>query len=282
MSTDSRQEEAGRPPSFETRFNVEVGIEEAQRRFMNTCFNVLPRIVRALCPGQGDIEGTVATLLGEQYFEGISGTGIFSIRSWLTRDFNTCLRTVEKIDEAIQDANAKGVFSEAVEQCLALCEIDLGVRWANGVFWPSGAKLLDDELVNDQLKWLSDAGYPAVREPFEKGLSDFLRARNEAERYKDVVTDMYEALEAMAKIVCGNGKDLSANREAFVTRLGLTKNFDKMLKEYVDFGCEFRHAEGPRAARTPLLPQEVEAFVYMTGLFLRLAIERLRTSNVAR
>ena len=281
MSTADSQEEAGRPPPFETRFNVEVGIGEAQCRFMNVCFNELPDLFSELCPNDEDIVRQVANLLGKQY-GGEDSTGILDIQSWLTEDFNTCLRTVEKMHGAIPSPDFRAEFSRAVERCLALCEIDLGVRWANGVFWPSGAKLLDDELVNDQLKWLSDAGYPAVREPFEKGLSDFLRARNEAERYKDVVTDMYEALEAMAKIVCGNGKDLSANREAFVTRLGLTKNFDKMLKEYVDFGCEFRHAEGPRAARTPLLPQEVEAFVYMTGLFLRLAIERLRTSNVAR
>jgi len=38
--------------------------------------------------------------------------------------------------------------------------------------------------------------------------------------------------------------DLSANREKFASMLGLPEAYKKMLKEYIDFGCEYRHSPG--------------------------------------
>jgi hypothetical protein len=84
---------------------------------------------------------------------------------------------------------------------------------------------------------------------------------------------MYEALEAMAKIVTGKSKDLSALREEFVSKLKLTDSHRRMLKEYIDYGCDFRHALEAGQPRTWPLEHEAENFVYMTGVFIRLAIQ---------
>jgi hypothetical protein len=74
-------------------------------------------------------------------------------------------------------------------------------------------------LVNENLDWLSKQEFTSVLQPFEKALKHFLEARNSPERLAHTITDMYEALEAMAKIVNGNDKDLSSNREAFISKL---------------------------------------------------------------
>lgn len=78
----------------------------------------------------------------------------------------------------------------------------------------------------------------------------------------------------MAKVVLGRDKDLSA-RELFINKLNPSGYYKGMLKDYIEYANEFRHAAEPAARRKPPLPNEVEAFVYTTGLFIRLAIQQL-------
>jgi hypothetical protein len=63
------------------------------------------------------------------------------------------------------------------------------------------------------LNWLRDARYENVLKPFEKGLKHWMEASKDPTRHGDVVTDMYEALEAIAKIVTRRDADLAGNRE---------------------------------------------------------------------
>ena len=88
---------------------------------------------------------------------------------------------------------------------------------------------------------------------------------------------MYEASEKMARIVLSNNANLGANAEQFVKGLGLSIYYRKMLKDYVNYANEFRHAGKEGEERATPQPKEVEAFVYTTGLFLRLAIQSLST-----
>lgn len=117
-----------------------------------------------------------------------------------------------------------------VEEALELSETDLGVSWENGIFLKKGAKLLDERLVNEPLRWLGDPAYRNVLTPFEKGLKHFLEGGKEPERLADSITDMYEATEALAKIVTNKPtKDLSALREDFISKVGLPELYKKML-----------------------------------------------------
>jgi len=287
---DKKSEQKGKnkqprvPPTFHQRFNIEVGIEETQKRFVNRIINKVgehfPRLGR-LSPGQSRYEyagkylRNVAYRLGEPYsyrlgFEGYVGG-----------DFSKCMLAVEALYEALffNSDDDSEIVSGLVQNAIKLNEIDLGIRWRNGHFWPSGAKLLDEALVNENLKWLSDPKYSNVIAPFEKGLSDYLEANRHPERLLDTVTDMYEALEALAKIVTGRpSRDLSANAELFVSKLNLSDYYKNMLKDYIEYANQYRHAIEPGIERKPPLPNEVEAFVYTTGLFIRLAIQQLATT----
>ena len=156
-----------------------------------------------------------------------------------------------------------------------MCETDLGIEWKDGHFWRSGAKLLDEELVNEPLRWLADPRYINVLAPFQKGLSHYLEANKDPNKLSDTITDMYEALEALAKIVCGNKKDLSANRQRFISELDLSQYYNKMLDDYIGYANEFRHGTEPGKVKIKPKPNEVEAFIYTTGLFIRLAIQQL-------
>jgi hypothetical protein len=154
-------------------------------------------------------------------------------------------------------------------------ETDLGIEWRPPMFVPTGARLLDDRLVNDPLDWLSDPKYQTVYGPFAKGLSHFLEIARNPQLLTDVITDMYEALEALAKIVTGRpGKDLSAIREAFVKKLRASDHYKKLLKEYIAYANEFRHAQQEPRTRPVPSRAEVESFMYLTGVFIRLAVQK--------
>ena len=123
------------------------------------------------------------------------------------------------------------------------------------------------------MQWLSDPKYHNILEPFQKGLRHFLEASKRPELRQDTFTDMYEALEALAKIVTERPtKDLSKNRELFVNALGLSEYYKRMLKDYISYANQFRHGVEETKKRPIPSSKEVEAFIYMTGLFIRLAV----------
>jgi hypothetical protein len=153
-------------------------------------------------------------------------------------------------------------------------ETDLGISWQPPHFVPTGAPLLDERLVNDQLRWLRDQNYNTVYEPFAKGLSHFMESEKKPQLLADVLTDMYESAEALAKIVTGRDKDLSSNREAFVSKVKASDHYKMLLKNYIAYANEFRHGEQEQKPRRSISRPEAESFVYLTGLFIRLVVQR--------
>lgn len=160
-----------------------------------------------------------------------------------------------------------------VERTLRDAEVDLGVGYENGTFLRSGAELLDEKLINEALRWLSSRQHESILKPFSKGLEHFLKAGKSPELLSDVVTDMYEALEALGKIVTNRDKDLSANAELFLKKLGVSEAYKKLLKEYISYANKFRHAADTSVPKPNLSTAEVESFIYLTGVFVRLAIQ---------
>jgi len=134
------------------------------------------------------------------------------------------------------------------------------------------AKLLDEKLVNEELQWLSTQGYESVLGPFKRGLDHFLHSEQRPELLSDVITDMYEALEALAKIATGNDRELSGNRELFISNVKASQEYKQILKGYIGYANKFRHALTGGKKRPDISRKEAESFIYLTGLFIRLAI----------
>lgn len=217
----------------------------------------------------------VAFALGTSYTTG--GFQQFFELPSLNQEFERCLQILEVVfrvfdDHFEQDPGAQEI-SSWIAQIVNASEVDLGIGWRPPIFVRTGAPVLDEHLVNKPLRWLSEPKYKSVRQPFEKGLSHYLEAQNRPDRLADVITDMYEAVEALAKIVTGRpGKDLSGNVERFISEINASKHYKALLRNYISYGNEFRHAEREGRPRPPLSEPEVESFIYLTGLFIRLAI----------
>jgi hypothetical protein len=278
---------------FHERFGIEIGgVEEAKRRFVSRVSNFLSTDVFGDnykgFRNQAILMRAIADELGMQYIWDSSGA------NYIKGDFHRALQVLEGLwtgislnidggwgterDESVRELER---VSGAIARWLNKAEIDPGVKWENGKFSRTGAQLLDERLVAGPLRWLKEAPkFKAVLEPFEKGLRHYLHMRKDPKLGSDVVTDMYESVEALAQIITGRpSKDLSANREAFIAELGLSDHYKAMLKNYIEYANDMRHAkEGkPKAV---LSPHEVEAFMYLTGLFIRLAMQVMPIANV--
>ncbi len=257
---------------FHKRFNIGIDIREAQRRFVNRVKNhifdnlfqhdVEENIVR------GHVLWQIANDLGEEY----------EWNSWfddyVEDDFEKCLHALESSYSGLKSQKHQVELEGLINDVIGLSEIDLGIEWRKGVFLPRGATLLDKALVNDNLDWLVGSKFKNVYKPFEKALRHFLESNKRPELGFDVVTDMYEALEALAKIVTGRKtKDLSANLEQFIKKLNVSEEFKPLIKSYVLFANNYRHGSESLEGKRTIPKHEVESFIYLTGLFIRLAKE---------
>ena len=156
------------PSQFHQRFNIEVGIEEARERFVNRVKNIVPRYLAGIRTGN-EYKFCLRHLsyqLGRAYYAD------FKFVNLVGHSFHDCLQTLEAIYEVLTKPERRIFSTSIVEHILSLSEVDLGIRWKDGHFYPSGATLLDEQLVNEPLKWLSKPEYRNVLGHFRKGLTD--------------------------------------------------------------------------------------------------------------
>jgi hypothetical protein len=259
---------------FHERFNIQMPMDEAKRRFVNRAHS---QILSPDCPfmlESGYLKRTcmaIAFALGEKFDAGTPFRKT-ALETYTGLNFERTLQAIEATRRVICGPKDGPQLDEVVEVMLSISEVDLGIRWNDGKFLPSGAKLLDDTLVNESLKWLREKNYRAVLAPFEKGLEHLLRARAKPELLLDVVTDAYEALEALAKILTGKDRTLDANRELFLSKVNASDEYKKILHQYCEYAHNFRHGAIDPTKKRSIAYSEAESFVYLTGVFLRLAI----------
>lgn len=257
---------------FHERFELDLGVDEAKRRFVNRVLNFLIHEIQIVAchrygiDGWMSLERHICSKLGEQW----RGHGCLS--SVVNYDFEKSLQAIEAL---YAHPKFVGLANDGIALILQDTEIDIGVRWENGRFLPSGAPVLDQKLVSDVLGILSSSQHKGVSDAFMKGLDHFLNSIQKPELFPDVLRDMYDALEALAKIICKNDRDLSANREKFISDLKLADSYKRMLKEYIEYANDFARHAGPAGKQKPLpVRREVEGFMYLTGLFIRLALSK--------
>lgn len=253
----------GTPRPFHERFDIPLEDTEVKRRFIY-------RLSLLFLDDFWD-ELEVAGVDIDRYFRSlqyvIGDRSVESVDNYIGDDFHRCLRVVEAMYQIVGEADIRELWSAAIHKAIRDSETDLGIDWQPPIFVRTGARLLDQSLVNEPMRWLSAPRYQAVLEPFQRGLSHYL-----AGRLADTVTDMYEAVEALARVVTERNRELSSNREMFISSIGASDYYKQLLRDYIAYANQYRHAAQQDRPRPPLSEPEVESFIYLTGLFIRLAI----------
>ena len=259
------------PPPFHLRFEIELPTHDAHKRFINRVANlVFENFVETDDDRSLQAYWNICNILGEEHK---------SYNNFKTLARDNLLRALQCIEggfKSLKDAESRQRFEIALTYAISLGEVDLSVTWEDGHFRRSGSTLLDEGLINDPLGTLRQLRFVVVREPLVKALRHLLEAERRPELLADVVTDAYEALEACAKVITERtGKDLSANADSLVSGLKISSSakdaLRAQLKAYITYGNVYRHANATAEKRTPPSKIEAEAFVYQTGLFIRLA-----------
>jgi hypothetical protein len=152
-------------------------------------------------------------------------------------------------------------LSDNIEVALSRCTCDIGVRWKDGFFYPAGAEELDKPLVEEILTWLID--YQDERKDYQRALECYLAGGS----LGDVIKNCYSAIEGVVRKVLGNERTLDNNKGELLAKLKLSDGWKSILANYIVYAHDYRHAS---AERHEITKQETEAYLYMTGLIIRL------------
>jgi len=163
-------------------------------------------------------------------------------------------------------------FYKKIKEAIDLSVIDLGIHFEDGKFYLKGAEELDQKFILEPLEWLKD--FPTTKEFFKETLQEYLR-----KDYPDAITKSYSALETLVKTFLNNNKSLKDNITELIKKLDFPKQWGQMVFYFCEFANEFssRHGKKEKVKTTELDPELVEAYIYFTGLLLRLIIQKMKT-----
>ena len=152
----------------------------------------------------------------------------------------------------------------------------MGQGWKDGLFYPGGAKELDEKLINDNLDFLQ--AWPETRAQFLTAPTHFRNSLENVAARKDAITNAYSVIEGLARSVLGNDKNFDNNSNALVDFLELPLEY----KNIVHYFKQIAHKYSSRHAGEEFSHAETEAFIYLTGLLMRLIAEKAPRPAKAR
>jgi hypothetical protein len=203
-----------------------------------------------------------------------SRTIIPNLRSLTHDDYLETLRVLVLLFQALDKSpGEQEELSGWIEAALGQATVDLCITWNEGMFYPSGAQELDESLIEESLRWL--ASFPNERADYMKALTGYAN-----KRLDEVIINCYLAVEGIARRILDNKKTLDNNREELIKKIGLSQEWKALLSNFINYANEFkRHAS---EKRHNLNPVEVEGFLYMSGVILRMAILATNDSRISK
>lgn len=265
---------------FNQVFGIQTQIDDEKRGFVNRINQIIFRMIDTERTGEFEYGAMFEHLCFEM---GLNADDVWrkhrrksdyilddkeyapEIRSITNDDFDKTLLILCTLYLILGSSKEKQKWlSSNIQNSLSRSTCDLGVRWKDGFFYPSGAKELDETLVDETLGWLSK--YPDEKKDYQKALEFYIRGT----ALTDVVRNCYTAVEGLARNVLGNSKTLDNNKAELLKKMVLSDGWKSILSSYINYAHEFRHAS---ESRHDIAKQEVEAYLYMTGLIIRLVLE---------
>lgn len=193
-----------------------------------------------------------------------------SLRSLTNDDFYKTLKMIVLLYKYFDDNEEwKNKISKWVTIAISNAEKDLGIRWSDGMFYSSGAEFLDEHLIDDIIGVLQTEDRKAILIAYKKGLKEFWESRSDRNKFKNVIRDMQLSLDEASKVLISDKnvgfqyllKDkkwdkIIANKYYQKIFFQLNELADKLVKHKSDEEFDII---------------EIETFIYLTGIFLRVA-----------
>jgi hypothetical protein len=174
----------------------------------------------------------------------------------------------------VEQGHRSDVVQHVVERFNAVFDLSPTIRvkalchGGIATLYPTGAKLLDEEVIDANLMWLER--YPKVLKPFVEALHAY--SQKDVGKYRNILDNLRRAMEEMIRVVLNNTKSLENQKVEFLQ--WLTKNdahtqirnmfHDLLFNKFATYQNEaVKHHEDDYTSA------EVEFLLYLTGTFLR-------------
>lgn len=144
------------------------------------------------------------------------------------------------------------------------------------VTYPTGAKLLDDSLINDNIVWLQD--YPESLNAFEQALSIYLSG--DKPKFRNLVDNLRVAIEQLLRRILNNQKSLekqSKELDNWLEKHEVHKQVRNLYRQLLFGPYTILQNDVAKHGDVELLPDEIEYLLYLTGTFMRLIIQLRRS-----
>lgn len=156
-------------------------------------------------------------------------------------------------------------FSLKEDIKLSLLDIQIKrIKKDNTIFYPKGAKLLDEKIVNDVLDWL--VLYPKVQKSFKSALEKY---QNKIFQ-RNLIDDLRLSLELLIGELLINDKIL-ANQEILLAEYLKQKNIPKelinMYWKLIDYYSKYQNNYVKHNDKVD--SSKIEFILYLTGTFMR-------------
>jgi len=179
-------------------------------------------------------------------------------------EFIKCLQTLFWLDLS-SEVKKELYFGFKEDIKFSLLDIQIKrIKEDNIIFYPKGAKLLDEKSVNDVLDWL--ISYPKV----QKSLKSALEKYQNKIYQRNLIDDLRVSLELFFKEILNNNKNLE-NQEKTLSEYLEQKNVPKELKnmfwKLIDYYTKYQNNYAKHGDKVDSL--EIEFMIYLTGTFIR-------------
>jgi hypothetical protein len=253
---------------FDKIFGLESSLEDEKKRFVNRIENkIYYHFTQSYARMRHDasIFRDVCYLLGEdadEFIDRYKRIPDFNVLSY--GDFVKSLRVLVALYRALKNKPQDKIFLEShIINALELANRNLGIRWTEGVFYPTGDDLLDKELIETSLSLLDK--FPSEKKDLENALENYY-----SKSMYGVVENCYLSIEGLSRKILSNSKTLDSNKEDLLRTLQFSKYCDKIFLNYLNYAHEYRRHAGEN--RHDLKPAEVEGFLYLSCLIIRATV----------
>lgn len=191
----------------------------------------------------------------------------------LTRFLYSLFIVLNSLDLIVENAE----LFIAVENALnfsrnPLISISMDINTAEVTIYPSGAKILDDEVVNVALNWLTY--YPEVSKIFNQSLKDYLLFDGTDTAARSIYDNLRASLEKLIKLVLNNNRSLENNKNDLKSWLkdngvhpNLTNMLSHIINEYCYFMNDVKHVSNYSG-------NDLEFMIYQTAIIIRMICEK--------
>ncbi len=165
----------------------------------------------------------------------------------------------------------KRKFLLDIKEIVSITNVPIELRYNEADFfiYPSGAKLLDEKLINDNLNWLSD--YPKSYDLFKSSLLNLEVIGKE----RMVVDNLRLSMELILQAVFGNKKSLENQKSElgkYLKNKNISSEISNIYIKILDYYSKYQNNNVKHSDNINFV--EIEFILYQTGTLMRLLIKK--------